>query len=141
MLAGRLLKLLQQLCFESFRIDGHFAGGNLFLGGAVITKLAHGETFLRAYRRSKDAASNRSMKVQIAEAGGGIERCTRLVVGKVLKTGLRLLRGIQKSRLGITREPRAEAFDRSPSPLANRLGSLRLSPRQLLESLLQTFCI
>ena len=43
MLARRLLELLQQLRFASFRIDGHFAGGNLLLSGPVVTKLADAE--------------------------------------------------------------------------------------------------
>jgi hypothetical protein len=64
----------------------------------VVTKLADAEALLRAHRRSKDAASNRAVEVQITEAGGGIERSTRLVVGKVLEKGLGLFRGIQQPR-------------------------------------------
>jgi hypothetical protein len=35
------------------------------------------------------------VKVQITEAGGGIERSARLVVGKVLKKGFGLFGGVQ----------------------------------------------
>ena len=136
--AGRLLKLLQQLAFEPFRIDGHFAGFNLLLGGAVITELADAEALLRANGWSKDAAGHGAGQIQVTEAGGGIESGTGLVVGEVLKTGFRLFRGVQQAGYRIAGKARGEALDRFPRPLANGLGSFRFAAGKLLKSLLQT---
>ena len=65
MLAGGLLKLLQQLRFASLGIDGHFAGFNLLLGGAVITEFADAEALLRTNRWSKDPAGHGAGLVQV----------------------------------------------------------------------------
>jgi hypothetical protein len=138
MLARGLLKLLQQLRFASLRIDGHFAGFNLLLGGAVITEFADAEALLRANRWSKDAAGHWAGLVQVTEAGGGIERGTGFVVAKVLKAGFRFLRGVQQAGYGITGKAMGEALHRFPRPLAKRLGSLRFADDKLRKSLLQT---
>jgi hypothetical protein len=136
--AGRLLKLLQQLAFESLRINGHFAGFNLLLGGAVITELADAKALGRPNRWSKDAAGHGTGQVQVTEAGGGIQSRTRLVVGEVLKTGFSLFRRVQQAGYRVTGKARGEALDRFPRPLANGLRSFRLPAAKFLKSLLQT---
>jgi hypothetical protein len=132
--AGRLLKLLQQLLLKVG--DGHFAGGNLFLGSAVIAKLAHPQPLLGAHGRPEHPAGHGARTIQVAMTGRRIERGTGLIIGKVLKAGR--LRRIQQAGGGVARELRAKPFDGFPGPLNHSMSAFSIAYHKLMQSLLQT---
>ncbi len=63
----------------------HFAGGYLFLTGAVIAQLANAKSVLRSHRRPKDAAGHGTRRVQIARPSHRIEHRTGLVIPEVFE--------------------------------------------------------
>jgi hypothetical protein len=104
----------------------------------VIAKLADAESLLRAHGRTKDPAGNGTRKVQVTKAGGGIECRTRLIIGEVFETRLRLLRWIQQPGRWIAWKTLREPLDRSPRTLANGFGAFRITAGKLSQSLLKT---
>jgi hypothetical protein len=67
------------------RVEMDLAGGDLVRSGAVETKFANAEAAIDAEGRAEDAAGHGTGGIEVAEASGGIESGTWLVVGKVLE--------------------------------------------------------
>jgi hypothetical protein len=97
--------LVEEFGFELAR-DGHLAGGDLIRSCADEAELAVAETLgavftCRANRRPEDAAGHGTPRVDVATAGGGVERGASGIVGKVFKTFLVGSRCAKNARLAI----------------------------------------
>ena len=55
--------------FQPLGVDGHFAGGNLLLRGAVIAKLADAESLLASARAARRRGRSWAGKIQVAKPG------------------------------------------------------------------------
>lgn len=101
----------------------------MFFGRAVIAEFADTDAgvalFVRGTeRRTKDAAGHGAGGVEIAEAGGGVERGTNFVVGEVFEEiGAGFVEG---AGAGIAGKGRSEAGDGVFGARADGVGALRI---------------
>ncbi len=102
------------------------AGGNLFFARTVVAKLADPDAGVafgvgRAERRPEDAAGHGPRRVEIAQAGGPIERRTGLFIGEVFEQiGAAF---VQKPRWKVAGKGGADARDGLPRSLADSGGT------------------
>ena len=73
-----------------FMRDRHLAGGDLRLSGTHKTEFTATEGLAvgHAHGRAEDSARHGAPRVNVAEAGGRIERGTRCVVGEIVEARL-----------------------------------------------------
>src|SRR5689334_7367073 len=80
-----LMDLLQKHRLQVIRISNHLATRDFFHARAPETELAMSEAFFRPQRRTEDPAGHRTMLVQVAGAGCGVECGTRFAIAKFLE--------------------------------------------------------
>jgi hypothetical protein len=127
-------EFVQQFGFEIVR-DGHLAGGDLLRCGADEAEFAVAQAFGavvigRANRRSEDAASHRTPGVDVAPAGGGVERGTGCVVGEAVEFFL-VLDGFSKcADVGIAGKIGAVLGEPGLGAAFDRCGEFRIGYAQ-----------
>ena len=134
---SRLLQLPKQLRLQVIRIRNHLAACNLLISRTVKTKLAHSQSAVRSYGRTKRPARHRPSIVQIAQSRLRVEHRTHFIVRKFRKALFRLLPFAQHARFRIPGKLRRQSFHRSPGPLANSGRPLRVCFFKVGQPLLQ----
>jgi len=130
---------LQKLLLQILGIGNHLAGCDLFITGAVIAKLAHGQALLRTRtnRRSEGPACHGSPRVQIACSRLRIKCRADFIIGKLGEGCFGISVIEQKTRGGIAGKIRRQSSHRCARALADSLGSGRITPAELPDALLQ----
>ena len=132
-MASCALEFGEQFRLEMIGIDRHFAGGDFFVGCALKAEFTNAEALFRTNRRTERAASHRAMRIEVAGSSFGVERGTRLVVGKVFEAALGARALIQNARFAIAGEIGGDAvkgFASAPAHASRAIGIRRLEFRK-----------
>ncbi len=132
--AGGLFGFGDERVFEVLGVALHFACGDLFLGRADEAEFADANSLFRADRRAEDAARHGAMSVQVAGAGGGVERRAGFVVTVVFEGGKGWFVVAENAGRMVAREVWGEAGKRVGNALAEAGGAFGIGAFQFGES-------
>ena len=135
--AGGFFEGGEEAGFFVVGVGDEFAGGDLFLGGAVEAEFADAESFSGADGRAEDAAGHGAGFVELAESGGGVKDGAGLVVGEAGEGGLRGFVFVENSGAGIAGKIFGEAGGGVLCAAADSGGAFGVTLREFVESALE----